>query len=92
MHMRLAAGADDVRLNQDHTGYTMCMPIPGTYAQMQSNMAATLNIDWILQFAGGLLKGMGIEKSKNDCSPMWTAGFPRRTRLRFSSSPIFRSR
>ncbi|MDW9463353.1 carbohydrate kinase [Sinorhizobium meliloti] len=66
MHMRLAAGADDVRLNQDHTGYTMCMPIPGTYAQMQSNMAATLNIDWILQFAGGLLKGMGIEKSKND--------------------------
>lgn len=66
MHMRLAAGADDVRLNQNHTGYTMCMPIPNTYAQMQSNMAATLNIDWILQFAGDLLKGMGIEKSKSD--------------------------
>lgn len=64
MHMRLATSADDVRLNADRTGYTMCLPIPGVYAQMQSNMAATLNIDWILSVAGGLLKSMGIEKSK----------------------------
>lgn len=64
MHMRLAASADDVRLNEDRTGYTMCLPIPGIYAQMQSNMAATLNIDWILSVAGGLLKSMGVEKSK----------------------------
>ncbi|QRM56317.1 FGGY-family carbohydrate kinase [Sinorhizobium sp. BG8] len=66
MHMRLAKGADDVLLNDDRTGYTMCMPIPGIYAQMQSNMAATLNIDWILAVAGGLLKSMGVEKSKSD--------------------------
>ncbi|WP_104663015.1 FGGY-family carbohydrate kinase [Ensifer adhaerens] len=66
MHMRLANGADDVRLNRDLTGYTMCMPIPGAYAQMQSNMAATLNIDWILSVGSGLLKGMGVEKSKNE--------------------------
>ena len=66
MHMRLANGADDVRLNRDLTGYTMCMPIPGAYAQMQSNMAATLNIDWILSLASGLLKGMGVEKSKSE--------------------------
>ncbi|MDW5312566.1 FGGY-family carbohydrate kinase [Rhizobium sp. PL01] len=64
MHMRLAKGADDVQLNTDLTGYTMCLPIPGHYAQMQSNMAATLNIDWILSVAGSVLKGMGIEKSK----------------------------
>jgi erythritol kinase len=64
MHMRLATSPDDVRLNDDLTGYTMCMPIPGVYAQMQSNMAATLNIDWILSVAGGLLKGMGVEKTK----------------------------
>ncbi|WP_026619027.1 erythritol kinase (D-erythritol 1-phosphate-forming) [Ensifer sp. WSM1721] len=66
MHMRLATSADDVRLNRDLTGYTMCMPIPGTYTQMQSNMAATLNIDWILALAAGVLKGMGVEKSKSD--------------------------
>ncbi|MDX3925032.1 MAG: FGGY-family carbohydrate kinase [Shinella sp.] len=66
MHMRLAGSAGDVRLNDDRTGYTMCMPIPGIYAQMQSNMAATLNIDWILSLAGGLLKSMGVETSKAD--------------------------
>ncbi|PDT49856.1 FGGY-family carbohydrate kinase [Sinorhizobium fredii] len=66
MHMRLATSAEDVRLNRDLTGYTMCMPIPNTYTQMQSNMAATLNIDWILSIAGGVLKGMGVEKSKGE--------------------------
>lgn len=66
MHMRLATSAGDVRLNRDLTGYTMCMPVAGTYAQMQSNMAATLNIDWILSVAGGLLKGMGVEKTKSE--------------------------
>lgn len=64
MHMRLARSPQDVRLNDDRTGYTMCLPAPGVYAQMQSNMAATLNIDWILSLAGGLLKSMGVEKSK----------------------------
>jgi erythritol kinase len=29
-------------------------------------MAATLNIDWIVNVAGGLLKSMGVEKSKAD--------------------------
>ena len=66
MHMRFAETADDVWLNADQTGYTMCWPVPGTYAQMQSNMAATLNIDWIIALASGLLKGMGIEKSKSE--------------------------
>ncbi|MGB3417734.1 MAG: FGGY-family carbohydrate kinase [Mesorhizobium sp.] len=66
MHMRLARGADDVRLTEDRTGYTMCMPVPGIYSQMQSNMAATLNVDWILSVAGGLLKSVGVERSKAD--------------------------
>ncbi len=64
MHMRLATSPDDVQLNRDLTGYTMCMPVPGIYAQMQSNMAATLNIDWILSVAGDLFKSVGLEKSK----------------------------
>lgn len=66
MHMRLATSPDDVQLNRDLTGYTMCMPILGIYAQMQSNMAATLNIDWIVSLAGNLFKSVGIEKSKSE--------------------------
>ena len=65
MHMRLANTADDVILNDDLTGYTMCMPIPGVYAQMQSNMAATLNIDWVLGLAADVLKSQGIELDKS---------------------------
>jgi len=66
MHMRFARDADDVWLNKDQTGYTMCLPIPGAYAQMQSNMAATLNIDWIIGVAGDLLKTMGVAKTKSE--------------------------
>jgi erythritol kinase (D-erythritol 1-phosphate-forming) len=66
MHMRLAPTPEDVRLNDDRTGYTMAMPAPGVYAQMQSNMAATLNIDWVLSLASGVLAGEGIKKSHAD--------------------------
>ena len=50
MHMKWVADADAVTLNASKSGYTMCFP-GGSYAQMQSNMAATLNIDWLLQVA-----------------------------------------
>ncbi len=66
MHMRYCRDADDVTLNADRTGYTMCMPIPGGYAQMQSNMASTLNIDWLLDMASGLLATQGVERSRRD--------------------------
>ena len=66
MHMRLAPTPDDVTLNEDRTGYTMCMPSPGVYAQMQSNMAATLNIDWVLSLASGVLAGQGVRRSHAD--------------------------
>lgn len=58
MHMR-AMPADDVSLNKERTGYVMCLPIPGMVAMMQSNMAATLNIDWVLDLAAGLLSEFG---------------------------------
>jgi erythritol kinase len=51
MHMRYAGGAENVTLAATPTGYTMPLPIPGALAQMQSNMAATLNIDWIVGLA-----------------------------------------
>ncbi|WP_316231825.1 FGGY-family carbohydrate kinase [Bradyrhizobium sp. SZCCHNR1051] len=66
MHMRLVNGADAVRLNAEATGYTMPFPVPGHYAQMQSTMAATLNIDWLLDVARGVLAMEGIARSRND--------------------------
>jgi erythritol kinase len=66
MHMRLARTADEIQLNGEATGYTMAMPIPGVLAQMQSNMAATLNIDWVLGLATGILAAEGIVRRPDE--------------------------
>ena len=66
MHMRVAPSADGVRLNAEMSGYTMAFPAPGMYAQMQSNMASTLNIDWLLDVAIEVLKAEGVERSRGD--------------------------
>lgn len=62
MHMRLVTDVAGVHLNGEATGYTMPMPVPGVVTQMQSNMAATLNIDWVLGLASGVLASQGIER------------------------------
>ena len=66
MHMRLAPSAGKVKLNAEMSGYTMAFPVPGMYAQMQSNMASTLNIDWLLDLARGILLEHGVDKSRGD--------------------------
>jgi erythritol kinase len=66
MQMRFGERAADAPLNAEGTGYTMPFPVPGTYAQMQSNMAATLNIDWLLDLARGVLASAGLERSRRD--------------------------
>lgn len=66
MHMRVAPNAEAVRLNSEMSGYTMAFPVPGMYAQMQSNMASTINIDWLLDLARGILRQQGVEKSRGD--------------------------
>ncbi|WP_166294552.1 FGGY-family carbohydrate kinase [Bradyrhizobium sp. 2S1] len=66
MHMRLVRSADAVTLNREATGYTMPFPVPGHYAQMQSNMAATLNIDWMLDLACDLLAAEGVTRTRAD--------------------------
>lgn len=66
MHMRLAPSADQVRLNAERTGYTMAFPVPGMLAQTQSNMASTLNIDWLLDLARDVLKAHGVERNRRD--------------------------
>ena len=61
MHMRFVPGVDDVSLNVDRSGYTMGFP-GMSYAQMQTNMAATINIDWILGLASEILAAEGVER------------------------------
>jgi len=50
----------DVVLNSERTGYVMTMPIPGKVAQLQTNMAGTLNIDWVLGLARDLCRSLGF--------------------------------
>lgn len=58
VHMR-AVTSDKVHLNAEGTGYVICLPVPDLVTQVQTNMAATLNIDWALALAGDLLAERG---------------------------------
>jgi erythritol kinase len=66
MHMKIAPTARHVKLNDERSGYTMAFPVPGMYAQMQSNMASTLNIDWLLDVGRDILRLQGEERSRSD--------------------------
>lgn len=65
VHMR-AKRAEDVHLNAEGTGYVIALPIPGVVTQVQTNMAATLNIDWVLSVASDLLRDMGHSVARAD--------------------------
>ncbi len=65
MHM-LAKPVADVVLNTEGTGYVMVLPIAGIVAQMHSNMASTLNIDWALNLAADLASELGHPVAKAD--------------------------
>jgi len=47
MHIRLVSSVDHVAPSPAMTGYCMPFPVPGHTIQAQTNMAATLNIDWL---------------------------------------------
>jgi erythritol kinase len=70
MHMRLATGIEDVAVNESATGYVMPLPSTDMFIQLQSNMASTLNIDWVLGLASGILSSQGIEKSRAEMIPL----------------------
>ncbi len=55
----LSKRVEDVVLNAEGTGYVMALPVPGHVTQMQTNMAAALNIDWALRVAAELMSDMG---------------------------------
>ena len=65
MHMRFVPDADSVVLNEERGGYIMAFPGPA-YAQMQTNMAATLNIDWALGLAREVLAAEDVDRSLGD--------------------------
>ena len=66
MHMKIAPSAAHVKLNSELSGYTMCFPVPGMYAQIQSNMASTLNIDWLLDLGLDVLASQGVARTRAD--------------------------
>ncbi|MFK5978721.1 MAG: FGGY-family carbohydrate kinase [Rhizobiaceae bacterium] len=65
MHMR-ATLVQDVQLNEEKTGYVMALPIDGLVAQIQSNMASTLNIDWMLNVASDLISDLGVKVTHSE--------------------------
>jgi erythritol kinase len=52
-----------VRLNSEGTGYVIALPAPGFVVQMQTNMATSLNIDWVLGLAADVLSDETAEIS-----------------------------
>jgi erythritol kinase (D-erythritol 1-phosphate-forming) len=60
VHLR-AKAVGDVTLNQEKTGYVIALPIPGIVTQVQTNMGATINLDWLLQVGADLLADFGVE-------------------------------
>ncbi|MEM8759045.1 MAG: FGGY-family carbohydrate kinase, partial [Pseudomonadota bacterium] len=62
VHMRFAESADAVVLNEARSGYTMAFP-GAAFGQIQTNMAATLNIDWMLGLATEMLASQGVERT-----------------------------
>jgi len=63
-HLRFVRDVAGVTLNPERTGYTLAMP-GGALAQFQTNMAATLNIDWMLGLAADMMRAQGIEPARD---------------------------
>jgi len=50
----------------DRTGYVMALPVPGVSAHLQTNMAGTLNLDWMLSLAADACAAMGLAPNHED--------------------------
>ncbi|ORM73544.1 carbohydrate kinase [Pantoea wallisii] len=60
VHLR-SVTLEEVWLNPAQTGYVIPLPWPGYVTQVQTNMASTLNLDWLLNLASDLLRNFGCE-------------------------------
>ncbi|RWM11440.1 MAG: carbohydrate kinase [Mesorhizobium sp.] len=65
VHMR-AVPTNEVHLNKEGSGYVIALPIPGLVTQVQTNMATSLNIDWVLGLAADVLKEFGHEANHRE--------------------------
>lgn len=65
VHTRFAADLDEIVLNPDKTGYTVALA-QGAFAQVQTNMAAAINIDWIAGIARDVLSTAGQARAQSD--------------------------
>ncbi len=65
MHITLAASADAVKLCPQRTGYTLALPQPGCYGRTQSNLAGSVNLDWLVSLLeeAARLAGAAPERS-----------------------------
>lgn len=55
----------EVHLNlSERTGYVMVLPEAGHVAHLQTNMAGTMNIDWVLGLASDVCSAMGVEATQ----------------------------
>jgi erythritol kinase len=65
MHLRLVPDLAHVAPSPAQTGYCMAFPVPGHTLQAQTNMASTLNIDWVasLMIEAAALAGAGLSRA-----------------------------
>ncbi|MCM2293263.1 carbohydrate kinase [Allorhizobium sp. BGMRC 0089] len=68
VHLR-AKPVSSVTLNTARTGYVIALPLPGIVTQVQTNMGATINLDWLLSLAADLISECGLETSLSDLIP-----------------------
>lgn len=66
MHMTLATSATAVRLCPERTGYTLALPQDGCYGQTQSNLAGSVNLDWIVDLIGEAARLGGAAADRAD--------------------------
>ncbi|MGI9416309.1 MAG: FGGY family carbohydrate kinase [Geminicoccaceae bacterium] len=59
MHIRIFHDVDDVVISDEQVGYVMPFVVPRTWGGFQSHMAATLNIDWLVNLAVQFAKDAG---------------------------------
>ena len=62
----LTVRSGEVHLNAEGTGYVICLPANDLVTQVQTNMASTLNIDWLLSVAEDLIGETGKAPSHPD--------------------------
>ncbi len=62
MHIRIFHDVDDVVISDEQVGYVMPFVVPGTWGGFQSHMAATLNIEWLMNLAAAFSGAEGVDK------------------------------